>query len=97
METLPASPTNYDSLSMPELEAFIRWFGGTGIRPILQARRMFPMRPKGYVSATKNLYNYAVNKRTAMRCRLRGDIVGATNYETICDHIYASLPAFARW
>jgi hypothetical protein len=41
--------------------------------------------------------NYAWNKYTAMSCRLRGDVQGAQMYESICERIYKTLPAFARW
>lgn len=60
-------------------------------------RIMFPHRTAGYVSATINLGHYAYNKATAMRCRARGDSLGAGNYDAICDRIYARLPEYARW
>lgn len=60
-------------------------------------RIMFPDAPKGYVTATGNLAHYAYNKATAMRCRERGDILAAQNYEAICDRIYDQLPSFAKW
>lgn len=60
-------------------------------------RIMFPDRPKGYVAATRNLGHYAWNKATAMQCRSRGDVIGATNYEAICERIYGRLPEFAKW
>ena len=65
--------------------------------PTACAREMFPERPKGYVAATHALMRYAYNKGTAMRCRLRGDIVAAGIYERICQDIYERLPEFARW
>jgi hypothetical protein len=58
---------------------------------------MFPDRPKGYVTATRNLAHYAWNKSTAMRCRLIGRITDALIYEEICEKIYARLPDFAKW
>lgn len=60
-------------------------------------RIMFPARPAGYVTATRNLGHYAYNKATAMRCRARGDVSGAMQYEDICQRIYNRLPAWARW
>ncbi len=60
-------------------------------------RIMFPARPVGYVTTTKNLAHYAYNKATAMRCRARGDVVAAQGYEAICQRIYDRLPEFARW
>lgn len=65
-------------------------------RPRIAARLMFPSRPKGYVSATISLMHYAYNKATAMRCRVRGDMQAAQNYESICDSIYSRLPDFAK-
>ena len=72
---------------------WIKWHGrGRSI-----AQQLFPDRPRGYVRALKGLTNYAANKATAMRCRTAGDIVGAQNYERICDNIYDKLPEYARW
>ena len=68
-----------------------------GVRPLTMAKTLFPSKPKGYLSATVNLRNYAANKATAMDCRKRGDIPTALNYEQICQRIYNELPAFARW
>jgi hypothetical protein len=61
------------------------------------ARVLFPGRPKGFVRATKDLGRYAWNQGTAMRLRLTGDVNLASDYEAICDRIYAGLPEFARW
>jgi len=58
---------------------------------------MFPDRPRGYVAATRSLAHYAYNKSTAMRCRLKGDINAALNYEAICERIYDNLPDYAKW
>jgi hypothetical protein len=66
-------------------------------RPRQSGLVMFPDRRKGYVRATQSLAHYAYNKATAMRCRARGDVLGAGNYEAICQRIYDRLPAFARW
>lgn len=86
---------NFDSMDANEL-----WgFGGMmrGVRPISSARKLFPNRPKHYVATAKNLRNYAANKSTAIRCRLRGDIRAALMYEDICERIFAGLPEYARW
>jgi hypothetical protein len=85
---------NLDSMTEAELVAFHREVQ-TG--PILVARGLFPARPSGYGTATRLLAAYADNKRTAMQCRIRGDIEAAVVYEIICEQIYAKLPAFARW
>lgn len=65
--------------------------------PVRTARRLFPARLRGYVSATHALGAYASNKSAAIACRRRGDIKAAGVYETICDRIYSELPSFARW
>jgi len=52
---------------------------------------------KGSVRITKDLVNYAWNRSTAMRCRIRGDIQTALHYEDICDRIYQDLPECVRW
>jgi hypothetical protein len=79
-----------------ELEAFIREMGN-GVRPVAQARRIFPTKPKGYVEAARDLRNAAWNALTARQCRKRGDIQGALMYEGITDRIYNKLPAWAKW
>lgn len=52
---------------------------------------------KGYTTLAGDLAAYAVNKATAMSCRVRGDIQAAEIYETICERIYSDLPADLRW
>lgn len=52
---------------------------------------------KKYISITQDLASYAVNKATAMQCRLRGTIDTADMYERICDKIYDRLPVDLRW
>lgn len=49
------------------------------------------------VDALKNLKRYAINKSTAMSCRLDGSIKEAMEYEEICDKIYSKLPDELRW
>ena len=95
MSATTLQQTNLDALPADDVQAFAVAIGN-GIRPVAAARLLFPDRPTGYVSATGDLRNYAWNKATAMRCRLRGDIQAATIYETICDRIYDALPDFAR-
>lgn len=60
-------------------------------------RDLFPAGGEGTKRATADLANYASNKAVAMKCRIRGDIATALEYEQIADRIYAQLPAFARW
>ncbi len=50
----------------------------------------------GSVNTTGDLACYAVNKATAITCRLRGDINAAVIYEGIADRIYSRLPDSAR-
>jgi hypothetical protein len=86
---------NLDSMEQDELWTF--WGATKGVRPIKGARELFPARPKGYVTAFKNLGHYAANKATATSCRLAGDVDTALSYERIADSIYSDLPVFARW
>ena len=65
--------------------------------PVIEARRLFPSRPRGYVAATRTLKNYAANKATAMGLRAEGKITTAITYEAICERLYDELPDFARW
>lgn len=87
---------NLDCLSVDPAD-LANWAQAIQTRPRLAARDMFPMRPAGYVKATRDMAHYAWNKAAAMRCRSRGDVMGATLYEGICDRIYEGLPEFARW
>jgi len=84
---------NLDGMYPDDLMAF--WYRAS--RGWATARELFPDRPTGYVSATRDLANYASNKATAMRLREAGNIQAAFRYETIADRIYDSLPEFARW
>ena len=65
--------------------------------PVREGRLLFPDRPKGYVSATYDLANYAINKSVAIGCRLNGKIDTALKYEADCDLIYEGLPDYAKW
>ena len=86
---------NLDCMDQDDLWTF--WSATKGVRPIKAAREAFPERPKGYVTAFKDLGHYAANKATAISCRLAGDVERALSYERIADSIYADLPEFARW
>jgi hypothetical protein len=68
-----------------------------GVRPIKQARLVFPDRPEGYIQTFKSLRNYAMNKAVAMQLRRDGKIDRAQQYESICETIYNLLPENARW
>lgn len=68
-----------------------------GVRPITQARLVFPDQPKGYLQAFKSLCNYAMNKAVAMQLRREGKLETAQQYESICETIYNLLPDYARW
>ena len=92
----PGAP-NLDGMSAGDLWDFWKKMGASSVRPLSQARKMFPGRKKGIVRATIDLRNYAANKATAMQCRKRGDIKAALMYEGIADKIYKELPTWARW
>lgn len=68
-----------------------------GVRPIKQARLVFPDRPQDYLQTFKSLRNYAMNKAVAMEQRKLGHIQTAQQYESICQTIYNLLPDYARW
>jgi hypothetical protein len=65
--------------------------------PVIEARKLFPDRPRGYVAAARTLRNYAANKATAMGLRAEGKISTAMMYEAICERLYGDLPEFAQW
>ncbi len=65
--------------------------------PVLEARKLFPEKPQGYVAAAHTLKNYCANKAVAMKLRLEGRIAVALRYEAICERLYGELPDFARW
>ncbi len=98
-----ADLTSLDAPGAPNLDAQTEdwlmsfWHVATTTEPVRLARILFPDRPKGYVTATRDLGHYASNKATAQRCRLAGRIERALCYEDIADGIYANLPTFARW
>lgn len=87
---------NLDAMSHEDLVSFAVTIGN-GVRPLAQARQLFPNRPsKGTVKATIGLRCYAWNKATAIACRLEGKIQIAQQYEAICDRIYSRLPDWAK-
>lgn len=78
-------------------EALHLFWYKTHQHPVKTARKLFPTRPRGYVTATVDLGHYASNKSTAIQCRLTGNIQAALVYEKICETIYKILPDYARW
>lgn len=83
---------NLDTMARKDLGAF--WARHQRGR---NRKELFPAGGKGTVTATSALANYAINKATAMDCRLKGDIVAAQCYELACDLCYKRLPAWAQW
>lgn len=60
-------------------------------------RELIPDGGRGSKRTVADLANYASNKATAMRCRDKGMIETARQYEDICERIYNELPQSARW
>jgi hypothetical protein len=65
--------------------------------PTAIALRIFPSKPRGYVSVTESLGIYAAMKARAMELRIAGRIEAALRLEANCEHRYERLPEFARW
>lgn len=84
---------NLDAMTGDELAAFLTEYGSCSRT---HAAKLVGKR-KGYTSVANSVVNYAANKNAAIYCRLRGDIVQAMNYETICERLYQALPADIRW
>lgn len=57
---------------------------------------LFPSGGEGTKNATSELANYAINKLTAIQCRLEGKIQEANEYDRVCDLVYKDLPTWAR-
>jgi len=85
-------PVNLDC--MPESELMQFW---NKHKRGMNYRALFPAGGRGTKAATADLANYASNRHAAIGCRLRGDIVSAQMYESICERIYVGLPEAARW
>ena len=94
---IPERFRNLDCIDQDSLRFLAYEIIGNGVRPIRGARLLFPSCPKGYVAATCKIHHYAINKLTAMACRLRGDISAALEYEDTCERIYKDLPKYAKW
>ena len=85
---------NLDAMPRDELRAFAKRIKEA---PGIQAATLFPARPVGYLTATRDLRTYAEHKALAMSHRERGLIASALHYESYCESLYNRLPAFARW
>lgn len=81
---------NLDGMTREEVETFAK----RDEREI--ARTMFGSRPKSAQHA-KTLRRYAESKAAAMRAREEGRIQDAIASESTCDHLYESLPEWAKW
>lgn len=84
---------NFDSMTETELWTFWQeWHIATRAKAValVGVRQSAP-------KLAQSLANYAYNKACAMKCRIKGDITQALNYESICDMIYQRLPADLRW
>ncbi len=64
------------------------------LHPVKIARRLFPDRPKRYVSATINIGSYCLNKGVALGI---DDFEDAKKYIDICTRIWVYLPVWARY
>ena len=88
------SVPNLDSLDSEDLmKLWVEWQQGHRN----QAEEVFGGKFPGYTRALKSLANYALNKATAIKCRIEGDIERALIYEEICDKIYDALPDHIQW
>ncbi len=85
---------NLDAMPRDEL---LQWKRAVHEHEIKVARQLFPLKPPGYLRATRDLCVYADLKATAMQMRLNGNINGALHYEGLCESIYNRLPDYARW
>ena len=85
---------NLDTLDADELWAI---WQNTKTHPVKTARKWFPDRFQGYVTATRDIGHYACNKAIATKERLKGDIRNATYYDAICDRIYDRIPQQFLW
>lgn len=91
---IDSAPVNLDHFNHSNLMEF--WFITNRLGWDM-ARYLFPERPKGYVSATRDLGHYAANKAAMMSCWNEGNITGSDCYEQICKNIWDRLPKYARW
>lgn len=85
---------NLDCMSQDELWAFWKRYH----RPSRKdAAELIGDRRPGYTTLAALLASYACNKAVAMKCRLDGDITGASIYESHCDLSYERIPQDLRW
>jgi len=76
-------------------DALMRLWGRIHRHPVIEARKIFPERPKHYVRATHDLGAYAANRAAMLSCESKGDERGALVYRRICDIIRGELPECA--
>ena len=88
---------NLDAMTTDDLMTFWRKYALGGRTRRVDAQELIGDRRPGYTGLARALANYASNRATAQRCRVRGNIVAALNYEHICQMIYDGLPADLRW
>jgi hypothetical protein len=81
---------NIDLMTNEELTTF---YNRVRLHPRKTARELFPDAPSGFVTATKDLAHYAINKATALDCR---DNAERDKYTLICAFIREKcLPDYA--
>lgn len=85
---------NLDCLTCGELMDF--WFKYNKPKR-KEAQELIGDKRKGYIRITQNLAYYALNKGTAINCRLNGQINVAAMYERICETLYANIPNNLKW
>lgn len=88
------SVPNLDAMAPTDLHAFWARYNRC---TRAECEALIGDRRPGYIKLTTKLAGYASNKAAAMYCRERGDIQGASIYETICDRMYDELPHDLRW
>lgn len=79
-----------DSLTQKELIKIISFIGEKG-RSIKAGRILFPDRPKGYITVTRNIKNYCYNKYCAYEY-----FNERQKYIEVSSKIWCDLPVWAR-
>jgi hypothetical protein len=64
--------------------------------PVRAARVLFPTRPKGYVSATYGLANYACNLSVMRTCKAKKDRNGTKCYQHAMDLCVTMMPGLGH-
>lgn len=84
---------NLDTMSAEELHAFWDKYQ----RPTRVNAAALVGKIRGYVTLTKDLAHYAINRATSLECRARGDTESAQIYERVADNIYQRIPPRCGW